>query len=228
MNPGTDIFGINLKSLKSGTVKADNISFQLKEPVNKKDNALVAVGVYGAEKNPLIQDVKGIKIDEDVSSLIFLHACALPAGNQKSYFDIYNTFDTSDLLGWYEVVYEDGYKEVIPIQYGVNILEWNPGGDKSLDNAEGDTGSAQNAYCYAADIVNCSSDMIKNPIKFYSYEWVNKRFGKKILQVNMMGSKDYQAVQPVYDQVVTEPLPSNAIMLLGISKVQKREIAPWK
>jgi len=228
LNPDSRVFGINLKSLKSGELTVGKQNFKLKEPVNKSDNTIVAVGVMGAGENPLIPEVKGIKINEDVSSLIFLHACAIPAGNQKSYFDIYNTFDTADLLGWYEVVYDDGYKKIIPIQYGVNILEWNPGGEKSLDNAEGDTGSAQKAYCYAADIVDCSSDKDKNPIQFYAYEWVNTRFGKKIVEINLIGSDQYQAVQPVYSHVETEPLPSNAIMLLGISKVKKREIAPWK
>lgn len=227
-NTNSDVFGVKLKSLKSGALDVGNQKFNLSANHNKKENSLVAVGVKGEGENPLNQEVNGINIDEDVSSLIFLHACALPAGNQKSYFDIYNTFDTSDLLGWYEVVYEDGYKEIIPIQYGVNILEWNPGGEKSLDKAEGDTGSPQNAYCYAADIVGCSTDMTDKPIHFYAYEWINTRYGKEIKEVNLIGSNQYQAVQPVYDRVVTEPLPSNAIMLLGISKVQKREIEPWK
>lgn len=224
----SDLFGIRLKSLRSGIFSFGKKRFKLAEPRNANDHTVIAVGVKGKSKNPFIQEVKGIDIDEDVSSLIFLHASALPAGNQKSYFDIYNTFDTSDLLGWYEVVYEDGFKEIIPIQYGVNILEWNPGGEKSLDLAEGYTGSPQTAYCYEADVIDCSSDMTNNPIRFYAYEWVNKRFGKKIKEVNLIGSDQYQAVQPVYSHVVTEPLPSNAILLLGISKVTKREIAPWK
>ncbi len=226
LSSGSEVFGIELKSLKSGIVYSGKQSFNLAAGDNKKGNNILAVGVEGKGDNPLNNEVNGIEIDEDVSSLIFLHASALPAGNQKSYFDIYNTFDTSDLLGWYEVVYEDGYKEIIPIQYGVNILEWNPGGKNSLDNAEGDTGSAQNAYCYEGDVVNCSSDMKNNPIRFYAFEWVNTRFGKKIKNVNLIGSSNYKAVQPVYSHVATEPLPSNAIMLLGISKVIKREMEP--
>jgi hypothetical protein len=228
LNSNTKIFGVGLQSLKSGPISSGNHKFQIGEPGDEHDNSIVAAGVIGTGDNPLLQEVKDITVNEDVSSLIFLHACALPAGNQKSYFDIYNTFDTSDLLGWYEVVYEDDYREIIPIQYGWNILEWNPGGGKSLDKAEGDTGSPQNAYCYAADIVDCSTDMNKFPIHFYAFEWTNKRYGKKIAAVNLIGSSNYQAVQPVYDRVVTKPLPGNAIMLLGISKVQKREIAPWK
>ncbi len=68
--------------------------------------------------------------------------------------------------------------------------------------------------------------MKNNPIRFYSFEWTNTRFGKKIKNVNLIGSRNFQAVQPVYSHVVTEPLPSNAIMLLGINKVQKRITEP--
>ena len=227
LNVGSDLFGINLETIKSGTLSSGKQIFNINVPVAANDNTAIAVAVKGIGEVPLAREIKGIEIDEDVSSLIFLHASALPAGNQMSYFDIYNTFDTADLLGWYEVVYEDGYIEVIPIQYGVNILEWNPGGKKSLDLAEGDTGSPQHAYCYEADVVECSKDEY-NPIRFFAYEWINKRYGKKIKEINLAGSDGYQAVQPVYSQAVTEPMHSNAIILLAISKVKKREIAPWK
>lgn len=186
-------------------------------------NCVVAVGSIGVGENPLPSEVKGMLINEDVSSLIFLHACALPAGNQKAYFNIPDFFDTPDLLGWYEVVYEDGFREIVPIQYGVNILEWNLGGEHSLDKREGMTGSAQNAYCYQADPVWCSSDEKNNPIAFFAFEWVNPRFGKIIKEVNLYGSVNYQAQQQDYGTVVSEPMPSNAILLAGISKVKKRE-----
>ena len=48
-------------------------------------------------------------------------------------------------------MYEDEFREIVPIQYGVNILEWNPGGEKSLNKNEGETGSAQKTYSYEAD-----------------------------------------------------------------------------
>ena len=191
---GSDLFGINLNTLRSGNLNAGKMVFNV--PETTRDNTAVAVAVSGVGEVPLARKVKGIEINEDVSSLIFLHACALPSGNQMSYFDIFNTFDTADLLGWYEVVYEDGYKEILPIQYGVNILEWNPGGEKSLDPAEGDTGSPQLAYCYEADVVECSTDA-DEPIRFFAYEWETKRYGKKIKEINMYGSDGYQAVQPV-------------------------------
>jgi hypothetical protein len=147
----------------------------------------------------------------------------LPAGNQKAYFNIPDFFDSADLLGWYEIVYDDGLKDIVPIQYGVNILEWNPGGEKSRDTREGDTGSAQNAYCYEADPVSCSTDMKNNPITFFAFEYLNKRFGKVIKEVNLYGSENFQATQQNYGDVETAPMPGNAIILAGISKVQKRQ-----
>lgn len=34
---------------------------------------------------------------------------------------IYNFDDTAVPLGWYEIIYEDGLVETIPIRYGMNI-----------------------------------------------------------------------------------------------------------
>ncbi|MBI5009433.1 MAG: family 20 glycosylhydrolase [Bacteroidia bacterium] len=215
--------GIKMSTLKSGKIRNGKKEFNLASPSGKQGNRLIAVGTYSKERNPLQGSVKGIKIGEDVSSLLFLHACAMPAGNQKSYFNIPNFFDSADLLGWYEIIYEDGLKEIIPLQYGVNILEWNPGGEKSLDTREGDTGSPQQAYCYEADPVACSVDMKNNPVTFFAFEWVNKRFGKVIREVNLYGSNNYQSTQQNYGMVETAPMPRNAIILAGISKVTKRE-----
>ena len=218
----TKVFDINMSSLKGGTIQTGTKQFNLANPAGKPGNMLIAAGSYGKDRNPLPGSVNGINIGDDASSLIFLHACAIPAGNQKAYFNIPNFFDSADLLGWYEIVYEDGLKEIIPIQYGVNILEWNPGGEKSIDKKEGDTGSPQHAYCYEADPVACSSDMNNKPITFFSFEWVNPRFGKVIKEVNLHGSENYKATQQDYGKVVTEPMKSNAIILAGISKVMKR------
>jgi len=216
------VFNIGMNSLNTGKIQSGTKHFNLAISADKAGNRLIAAGSMGKDINPLPGSVNGIKIGEDVSSLIFLHASALPAGNQKAYFNIPDFFDSADLLGWYEIVYEDGYKEVVPIQYGVNILEWNPGGEKSIDKREGDTGSQQSAYCYEADPVACSTDMKNNPITFFAFEWVNPRFGKVIKEVNLHGSEHFQATQQDYGTVVTESMKSNAVILAGISKVQKR------
>jgi hypothetical protein len=222
LSSSTNIHDINLNALKTGNISLGNISFELAN--SNSGNSAIAVGAKGVGENPLPPELNVVEIDEDVSSLIFLHACAKPAGNQKSYFSIFNTFDSSDLLGWYQVTYEDGYIEIIPIQYGVNILEWNSGGEKSYDAHEGDTGSPQNAYCYAADAINCSADPKNNPITFYAFEWRNKRFGKKIKEISISGSVNYKSLLPEYSHAVTEPMQSNAIMLIGLSKVIKKSL----
>jgi hypothetical protein len=208
--------------LNSGEVSTGTKVFNLTGKATQPGNRLISAGTVGKENNPLPNAVKGIKINDDVSSLIFLHACAVPSANQKAYFNIPNFFDSADLLGWYEIVYEDGFREIVPIQYGVNILEWNPGGEKSLDTREGDTGSPQSVYCYEADAVACSADMTTTPVTFFAFEWVNNRFGKVIKEVNLYGSVNYQAQQQDYGQVVSAPMASNAILLAGISKVVKR------
>jgi hypothetical protein len=224
LSKDSKVFDIDLEKMMSGEVKEGTRTFNLAGETGSSAKSVIAVGAEGKEKNPLPSKVEHILINEDVSSLIFLHASALPAGNQKAYFNIPNSFDSPDLLGWYEIVYEDGLTETIPLQYGVNIMEWNPGGFKSLDTLEGETGAPQKAYCYQADPVNCSSDT--SNIRFFSFEWVNKRFGKVIREVNLYGSEHYQALQQDYGQVETAPMESNAILLAAISKVKKRD--PYK
>ncbi len=219
---GTEIFKMDLRAFASGEVKKGSLVFNLVNPAGTYGNTLVAVASEGTDDVSLPQQVNGISINEDVSSLVFLHACARPAANQKAYFNIPDFFDSADLLGWYEVVYEDGYKIIVPIQYGVNILEWNPGGEKSLDTREGDTGSPQSAYCYKADPVICSVTGKGEPVTFFAYEWVNPRFGKVIKEVNLHGSIKYQSLQQNYGKVETAPMRSNAVILAGISKVKKR------
>jgi hypothetical protein len=193
--------------------------------INRSGKTLIATGTIGIGENPLQSSVEGIPINEDVSSLIFLHACALPSENQKAYFNIPDFFDTADLLGWYEIIYEDGFKSIVPIQYGVNILEWNPERDERRDRREGETGSPQNVYCYQADPVNCSTDPLVNHITFYAFEWINPRYGKLIKSINIHGSVHYQATQTNYGKPEYKPLKSNAIILAGISKVKKRELS---
>jgi hypothetical protein len=220
------VFGVDLSTFRPGPVRSLSKVFELADPASSSGRCAIAVGSKGSGGNSLPAEVSGIAIGEDVSSLIFLHASALPSGNQKAYFNIPDFFDTADLLGWYEIVYEDGYRITVPVQYGVNILEWNPGRMKSLDRREGETGSAQNAYCYQADPVWCSGNMKERPIAFFAFEWINPRFGKVIKEVNLHGTVDFQAQDTDYGKPEFKPMPSNAILLAAISKVKKR--TPFK
>jgi hypothetical protein len=223
----TKVFSSNLGALNPGSIRNRSVSFNLANTEKTTGNCLVAISSVGKDENPFPREVNGISINEDVSSLIFLHACAAPSRNKMAYYNIPNFFDSADLLGWYEIVYDDGYTENIPIQYGVNILEWNSGGNKNSEFSSTSPRARRSPYCYGADPIACSSDMINNPVTFFSFEWVNKRYGKVIKEVNLKGSLNYQATQPRFGQWVTQkPMASNAVILAGISKVIKRE--PFK
>jgi hypothetical protein len=224
-NLGKDskVFSIDLSSFKSGEVRTQEKVFTLMTKKGESGNCVVAVGTKGKNDNPLPNKVEGIPVNEDVSSLIFLHACALPSENQKAYFNIPDFFDTADLLGWYEIVYEDSYRITVPIQYGVNILEMNPGGEDRIDKMEGETGAPQNVYCYNADPINCSSGNPAKPVTLFAFEWVNPRFGKVIKEVNLCGTVNYQATQTDYGKPEYKPMKSNAILLGGVTKVKKTQ-----
>ncbi len=213
---GEEMPGVDLSTLKIGSINVEGKIFELKNPRDNFSKCAAVVGTKGENKNLLISEVKGIQIDEDVSSLIFLHACAKPAANDKAYRCIFNFPETADLLGWYEVIYEDGQVETIPIRYGVNILEFNIRRSNIKEYAEGVTGAPQNTYCFGADAVDCSSRMQDNPLTFFSFEWVNKRFGKKVKEINLKGSTNFKN----YNNKVID---SNAIILIALSVVKKRE-----
>ena len=136
-----------------------------------------------------------ILIGADVSSIVFLHATAKPARNVPAYEATWNYDDTADLLGWYEVLYADGFIVTVPVRYGLNILE--NGWGRQIQ-------SGRTAYEAAA--VNCAKPGAP-PLSFFAYEWVNPRFGKIIREVRLRGRAS----------------PDNAIILAALSVVGKKE-----
>lgn len=205
------ILNIKLDDLK--LTGSDDFQFHIINPKSHKN--LIAIGV-GTDhtKTDLPEQVANIKINKDASSLIFLHACAKEAGNEKAYRQIYNFEETSDLLGWYEILYEDGYIETIPIRYGINILDVEMRRRDKDQWAEGKTGSPQNIYSYLADPIEYSGAN-SSTFTFFAYEWKNPRFGKVIKSVSLKASKSYKN----YNK---EEIPPNAIILLGLNYVEKR------
>lgn len=212
LHPGDSLFNFKPDKLDYGEISVKDITFDI-------GHSLVGIrtGENGSQIFP--SEVTKIGVNRDVSSIIFLHACALPGMNKKSYYNIPSFLDTSDLLGWYEIIYEDDLKDIIPIRYGINILEWNPGGEKSIDRGEGTTGALQNAYCYEADPVICSRDKGENSVYFFEYEWVNRRLGKKIKEINLKGTCGFYR-SAGYLKAEGGPLaPPNAIFLGAINLV---------
>jgi hypothetical protein len=193
---------IGLRNLKEGGVAAGAKTFVL--PGGAPARAVV-VGSRG--EGPLIASLepKTIAIGEDATSLLFLHAAARTGANRRAYSAIYNFADTADLLGWYEVVYEDGFVVTIPVRYGVNIA--------SLD--------AASRAPYEADAVDCGRDA-GTPVRFFAFEWVNPRLGKVIAEVRVKGASGFAGPPREFQGEPGERPESNAIVLAAVSLVK-----PW-
>jgi hypothetical protein len=195
-NPGAS--GLELPVIKRGRLADGNQHFEVQGPV--------IVGVQGESKTPLPLQSVPIPIGADVSSILFLHATAKAAANDMSYRYIHNFPDTADLLGWYEVVYEDGFVESVPVRFGWNILPvtW---GKHSDVVAKGN--AKELSYAYAADAIQCGDATL------FAYEWVNPRFGKVVTEVRLHGTTGFLNTK-------AKTVSDNAIVLAGISVVKKR------
>ena len=120
---------------------------------------IVPVGATGAASIP---------INEDASSLIFVHAAAKPGRRDKAYKMIHNAADTADLIGVYQIVYKDGLVESVPLRYAWNIL------DRTWPRTVKET-----VYCYAADARTSAGGAL------FAYEWPNSRRGVMIKEVRL-------------------------------------------
>jgi hypothetical protein len=203
------IDSLNSGDLLTCQVTGGNKIFNLSPPSGEGLRAVVVA----TQKNKVRPDlVQKIEINDDVNSIIFLHACAREGRNIKAYDVIYNFEETAELLGWYEVVYEDGFIETIPIRYGVNILDWR-WHRRLSGNEKAKTENSQNQYTYNASSLLCSKED-SDPITFFAFEWENTRFGKNIKEINLR-SVNYSKNN------------DNAIILLAVSiaKNTKSEVS---
>ena len=133
---------------------------------------------------------KPVHIGEDVSSLIFLHACRQRAANQAAYTAPWNFADTAELLGWYDVVYSDGFIESIPLRYGVNILE-----EGWLESA------APKSLAYEAELEP------RGGKSYFAFEWINPRFGKAIREVRLRSASGANPVTLAGVSIVPKRIP---------------------
>jgi len=174
------IDSLNHTGLSAGPFKRGPKIFNL-SPI--ADNTNRAISVFTAKDVSKPNAVQGIKINQDVNSLLFLHACAKEGSNKKAYDIICNFEETAELLGWYEIIYEDGFVQTIPIRYGLNILDWQ-WQKRIKENAKPKFKYSQNSYCYQASAIECSSAE-SDPVTFFAFEWENSRLGKQIKTINL-------------------------------------------
>ena len=200
----------DLRTLKAETVYAGKAPFHLGTSNGK---AAIAVATTGDQATTFPSSVSGIRIHSDFSSILFLHACAKPAANREPDRLLWDVFDSADLLGWYEVRYEDGYAETIPIRYGVDIAEWN-WQSRKLDRD----------YCYGADPIMVSAADAK-AITMFAYEWENPRPGKAVSELRLNGTTGFRGADEDYTDHYGPVIADNAIILVAISVVKSRDAA---
>jgi Glycosyl hydrolase family 20, domain 2/Glycosyl hydrolase family 20, catalytic domain len=186
---------LRLPELKHGKVQAGKYVFD------------VGRLIYAAtRKQGPVDASPAIEINQDASSLVFLHASAARGASRMAYTLPHDFADTADLLGWYEVVYEDGYIITAPVRSEVNILEWNR-----------DSRPNQAAYAFETSPVEIGTGAGR-PVTFYAWEWTNPRLGKVIREVRLKGTSGFRRFDGT-------PI-SNGIILAGISYVPKRQVKP--
>jgi len=198
--------GVDLTGMKTGPASAGKVPFDLGDSGAKK---AILVAADGEERSGLPQEAV-VPIGVDATSVIFLHASAKPATNKESFRLIYDPEDTADMLGWYEVVYEDGFVATIPIRYGVNIAEWNWPNRKSARD-----------YAYDADAVSVG-ETDANPITFFAFEWTNPRLGKVIKEIRLRGTTGFRGGDPDFVNGFGPVILNNGVILKAISIVKKR------
>ena len=203
--------GVDLRGMKTGVLRSGAVVFDLK--VADRMHTVV-VGTRGKEPSSLPTAVSGISINVSPTSLIFLHAAARPASNKESFRVIWDQQDTADLLGWYEVIYEDGLVSSIPIRYGVHLLEWD------WQQRAGHAGNTSASYCYGADAIAIGTE--DHPVTFFAFEWLNPRIRKVIRELRLCGSSGFQGGSSDFDNSWGPVIETNAVMLRAISFVQKR------
>lgn len=212
-------FEVDLSGLKEGNLTAGKLAFDLKKAGEK---VAVIAAVEGKQGNNPLPHKKTIPIGVDATSLIFLHASALAATNKIAYRLMWDQEETADLLGYYEIVYEDGFVTTLPIRYGLNILEWNWSHTK-LPPVPGspEYHTIGGSDCYLGDLVILGQNQ-QGPVTFFAYEWQNPRLGRVIKEVRLIGTTGFHSAVPGFENNFGDVISNNAILLKAISYVRAR------
>jgi lysophospholipase L1-like esterase len=185
--------GLGLDGLKAGQIVAGRMLFKIGDREGKRALTVTTGGSAST----------AIPIGEDASSIIFLHAAAKAARNIPAYEGTWDYADTADLLGWYEVTYEDGFVATVPLRYGVNILE--AGWRKS---------HVPSHLAYEAELIDCGEPGPER-LTFSAYEWINPRPGIRVKEVRLKDSVGFRGA-------FGKAAPDNTVLLAGVSVVKKR------
>jgi hypothetical protein len=179
----------------------------------------IIVGSRG--EGPILgpQESKAITVNEDATSLLFLHGTSHMGINQDAYYCLSNFADTAELLGWYEIKYEDGLLITVPLRYGVNIAAISPN-SRMIGATDGAPERGPTAP-YDAEAIECSGNS-GTGARFYAFEWVNPRLGKVITEVQLKGASGFTGPPSEFHGRPCVPAKSKAVIFAAMSILKMR------
>lgn len=122
-----------------------------------------------------------IPVQDTFRSLVIDHAASLCARRLP--------WVKLDVIGWYQIVYQDGAEEKLPITYGGNISWWNRRHNEPFPN-QYYRHNGYSATWYTDDVQteNCRGDRAT----LYRYEWINPRPEEKIEKIVYIPAEDQE------------------------------------
>jgi len=193
----------DLSGLRRGLFVCNGLPVRLPRRLCK---AAVVVSRPG-EEGPYPLVVEGIPVAGTYASLVFLQVAAR-AGRRPIHAGDATFFprDSADPLGAYEIMYENGQKDIAVIRYGENVGAWDEG---------------LSATFYHARSIIAGRLPDGRPLVLWGFEWINPRPEIPIAQVNMFGIRGRtRAGQPYIEGVYP--------ILLGITAVEKPRLEDYR
>ena len=193
----------DLSGLVGGRMVSNGLPVRLPSGRGK---AAVVVSRPG-EKSPYPLTVEGIPVKGAYGSLVFLQVAAR-AGRRPVHAGDATFFprDSADPLGAYEIIYENGQKDLAVIRYGENVGAWDEG---------------LSATFYHARSILAGRLPDGRPLVLWGLEWINPRPEVPIARVNMFGIRGRtRAGQPYIEGVYP--------ILLGITAVEKPRLEDYR
>ena len=159
-------------ALKSGVQNVGNITMTLSDR---------AIPVKPRDKNPAV-----VKVNRNVSGLIFLHSAFETASYRKTKKAVGGSVKNAWQKGYpvanYQVIYSDGSKESVPVRLGAQLYWF---GYQPMAGS-----------CTHTRFMYIGYDFMKRPVFLYQYEWVNPHPEKKVEKIILSHDNplDFQAL----------------------------------
>jgi len=193
----------DLSGLQGGEMVFNGLPVRL--PAGRGRGAVVVARPGEEGTYPLV--VEGIPVKGCYNSLVFLQVAAkagrppVHAGDATMY-----PRDSADPLGCYQIIYQNGQKDLAVIRYGENVGAWDQG---------------LGAMYYDSRSIVAGELPDGRPLVVWAYEWVNPRPEIPIAGVSMFGIRGRTRPRQDYIEGVFP-------ILLGITAVERPRLEDYR